>query len=160
MPFWAEGALRPFLGGHAYYLGGYAGFNQLGHFDRLTLASRIFGRLLVETEIGHVRTVLTNWGYQYGQENDTGVPSVMSQPLLLNRSPHTRDLTTSFFDRVRREELLTDWGMRTLYAVHRAVADLGFCAPQLRSPPLKWSATQGCHRCGPSGWNGGTPRRP
>lgn len=129
VPDRAEGAVRPFLCGHAYHLGEYIGFHQLGHFDRLTLACRIFGRRLVEEEIGHVRTVLTDWGYQYGKEHDKGVPSVMSQLFLLNRSPHAGDLTTALFDRVRREVLLTDGGMRVLYAVQRAVAALGFCDP-------------------------------
>ncbi|MFF3505600.1 hypothetical protein [Streptomyces sp. NPDC003247] len=87
VPDWAEGAVRPFLCGHAYHLGGFAGFHQLGRFDRLTLACRIFGRQLVEEEIGRVRAVLTGWGYQYGKEHDKGVPSVMSQLFLLNRSP-------------------------------------------------------------------------
>lgn len=59
--------------------GGYTGLHPLGHFDRLTLACRIFGRRLVEEEIGRVRRLLTDWGYQYGQEHDKGVPSVMSQ---------------------------------------------------------------------------------
>ncbi|MEU3522256.1 site-specific integrase, partial [Streptomyces sp. NPDC006654] len=99
------------------------------HFDRLSLACRVFGRRLVEEEIARVRAVLTGRGYQYGKEEDKGVPSVMSQLFLLNRSPHTGDLTTPFFDRVRREELLTDGGMRVLYAVQRAVSALGFCDP-------------------------------
>ncbi|MEU0030823.1 hypothetical protein [Streptomyces sp. NPDC006335] len=136
VPVWAEGAVRPFLCGHAYHLGGYAGFNQLGHFDRPALACRIFGRRLVEEEIKHVRTVLTGWGYRYGQEHDKGTPSVMSQLFLLNRSPHTSDLTTPLFDRVRQENLLTGEGMKVLYAVQRAVAALGFCdPPTLRSTP-------------------------
>ena len=94
MPEWAKGAVRPFLCGHAYHLGGFASFNQLGHFDRLTLARRIFGSRLVEEEIGRVCAVLTGWGYQYGREHDLGVPSVMSQLFLLNRTPRARDLAT------------------------------------------------------------------
>ncbi|WP_234441269.1 hypothetical protein [Streptomyces scabiei] len=87
MPAWAEGAVRPFVCGHAYHLGGFSGFNRLGHFDRLTLACRIFGRQLVEEEIGRVRAVLTGWGYQYGQDHDKGVPSVMSQLFRPRRGP-------------------------------------------------------------------------
>ncbi|MGX9890509.1 tyrosine-type recombinase/integrase [Streptomyces sp. NPDC002276] len=57
----------------------------------------------------------------------------MSQLFLLNRSPRSRDLTTAFFDRVRREDLLTDGGTRVLFAVQRAVAMLGHCeAPASR----------------------------
>ncbi|MFJ3308332.1 hypothetical protein ACIPSA_35700 [Streptomyces sp. NPDC086549] len=131
---WAEGAVRPFLCGHAYHLGGFAGFNRLGHFNRLTLACRVFGQQLVEEEIRRVRTVLTGWGHQYGQGHDKGVPSVMSRLFLLNRSPHSSDLTTAFFDRVGREDLLAFGGTKVLFAVQRAVAELGFCeAPALRS---------------------------
>ncbi|XDO64529.1 hypothetical protein HEP84_58105 [Streptomyces sp. RLB1-33] len=103
--------MRPTLCGYAYHLAGFTGFNQLRHFDRLALACRVFGRRLVEAEIGQVRAVLTGWGYQYGQDHGKGVPSVMSQLFLLNRnprsprSPRSSDLTTSFFDRVRREDL-------------------------------------------------------
>ncbi|MGW3941649.1 tyrosine-type recombinase/integrase [Streptomyces phaeochromogenes] len=129
VPAWAEGYVRPFLCDHAYHLGGYAGFRHLGHFDRLSLACRIFGRHLVEEKIARIRTLLTGWGYQYGKEDDKGVPSVMSQLFLLNRSPHSSDLTSQFFDRVRGEELLTEGGMRVLYAVQRAVSALGFCDP-------------------------------
>ncbi|WP_234337144.1 tyrosine-type recombinase/integrase [Streptomyces xylophagus] len=126
--------MRPSLCGYAYHLAGFTGFNRLGHFDRLALACRVFGRRLVEAEIGQVRTVLTGWGYQYGQDHDKGVPSVMSQLFLLNRSPHSGGLTTAFFDRVRREDLLTDGGTKVLFAVQRAVATLGYCeAPTLRS---------------------------
>ncbi|MER5927772.1 hypothetical protein [Streptomyces mirabilis] len=126
--------MRPPLCGYAYHLAGFTGFNRLGHFDRLALACRVFGRRLVEAEIGQVRTVLNGWGYQYGQDHDKGVPSVMSQLFLLNRSPHSSDLTNVLFDRVRREDLLTDGGTRVLFAVQRAVAALGYCeAPSLRS---------------------------
>ncbi|MFG2960815.1 hypothetical protein ACGF5O_44725 [Streptomyces sp. NPDC048291] len=158
VPDWTAGAMRPSLCGYAYHLAGFTGFNRLGHFDRLALACRVFGRHLVEDEISQVRAVLTGWGYQYGQEHDKGVPSVMSQLFLLNRSPHSSDLTTSFFDRVRRDHLLTDEGTKVLFAVQRAVATLGHCeTPALRSgaepaghtgvPPIwsewveRWTAT-------------------
>ena len=65
VPAWAEGYVRPFLCGHAYHLG-YDGFKHLGHFDRLSLACRVFGRRRVEEEITRVHTLLTGWGYQYG----------------------------------------------------------------------------------------------
>lgn len=86
-PNWTAGAVRPTLCGYAYHLAGFTGFNQLRHFDRLALACRVFGRRLVEAEIGQVRAVLTGWGYQYGQDHGKGVPSVMSQLFLLNRNP-------------------------------------------------------------------------
>ncbi|MGW3734856.1 tyrosine-type recombinase/integrase [Streptomyces sp. NPDC005148] len=146
VPDWTPGAVRPSLCGYAYHLASFTGFNQLGHFDRLALACRVFGRRLVEAEIGQVRTVLTGWGYQYGQDHDKGVPSVMSQLFLLNRSPRSSDLTTAVFDRVRQEDLLTYEGMKVLFAVQRAVAALGHCqAPALRcgAEPVDHSGVAG-----------------
>ncbi|MDQ1033177.1 integrase [Streptomyces umbrinus] len=99
-------------------------------------------------EIGRVRAVLTGWGYQYGQEHDKGVPSVMSQLFLINRSPHNSDLTTPFFDRVRREDLLTEGGMRTLFAVQRGGAALGFCDP----PALRSTSEVVSHAGAPPVW--------
>lgn len=160
VPDWAEGAVRPFLCGHAYHLGGFASFNRLGRFDRLTLACRIFGSRLVEEEVGRVRAVLTGWGYQYGREHDQGVPSVMSQLSLLNRSPHARDLATSFFDRVRREDLLTDGGTRSCSRCNGPLPPWASATLRPWARPPKWSATRGCHRSGPSGWSAGTARRP
>lgn len=159
VPDWTAGSVRPTLCGYAYHLERFTGFHRLGHFDRLSLACRVFGRHLVEAEIGQVRTVLTGWGYQYGQDHDKNVPSVLSQLFLLNRSPHSSDLTTAFFDRVRRAHLLTDESMKVLYAVQRAVAALGFCDPPPRPPALTWSATTECPQSGPNGWNAGTPPR-
>lgn len=55
---WADEAVRPYLSAHAYPLGGFNDFNQLGSFSRLTLAWRIFGRARVDAEIKRIRIVL------------------------------------------------------------------------------------------------------
>jgi hypothetical protein len=159
VPGWTAGAVRPSLCGYAYHLAGFTGFHRLGHFDRLALACRVFGRRLVEAEIGQVRTVLTGSGYQYGQDHDKGVPSVMNQLFLLNRSPRSSDLTTTFFDRVRRENLLTDGGTKVLRTrcpaapcTWRPTSTRPWCAAttrwRARSPsswPICWRS-----RCWPS----------
>lgn len=42
-PGWADDAVRPYLAAHAFLLGGFTAFYQLGGFSRLTLAWRVFG---------------------------------------------------------------------------------------------------------------------
>jgi len=41
-PAWADDAVRPYLAGHAFLLGGFTAFCQLGRLHRLTLAWRVF----------------------------------------------------------------------------------------------------------------------
>ncbi|WP_406300843.1 hypothetical protein OG948_58355 (plasmid) [Embleya sp. NBC_00888] len=103
-PGWVTDEVRPYLAAHAYLLGSFNEFHRLGGFQRLTLSWRIFGRDRVNSEIARIRAVLASWGYQLGRDDDTLLPMVVCQLLLLNRSPHLEDLDTSLFDRVRREK--------------------------------------------------------
>lgn len=128
-PGWASDEVRPYLAAYAYLLGSFNEFHQLGSIQRLTLSWRIFGRDRVNSEIARIRTVLASWGYQLGRDDDTLLPMVVCQVLLLNRSPHLEDLDTSLFDRVRREKMLDGSRLYTLHATQRAVAELGFCDP-------------------------------
>ncbi|WP_411130391.1 tyrosine-type recombinase/integrase [Streptomyces sp. x-19] len=133
VPAWAGDEVRPYLAAHAYLLGSFNEFHQLGSFQRLTLSWRIFGRDRVTGEFARIRTVLGAWGYQLGEDDDTLLPSVACQLFLLNRSPHLEDLDTALFDRVRRDRLLEGARLNTLHALQRAVAELGFCDPPLQS---------------------------
>ncbi|MFI9004640.1 tyrosine-type recombinase/integrase [Streptomyces sp. NPDC053541] len=128
-PGWVNDEVRPYLAAHAYLLGSFNEFHRLGSFQRLTLSWRVFGRGLVTSEIARIRAVLTSWGYQLGRDDDTLLPMVVCQLLLLNRSPHLEDLDTSLFDRVRSEKMLAGSQRHTLHATQRAVAELGFCDP-------------------------------
>ena len=118
-----------YLAAHAFVLGGFTAFCQLGSFSRLTLARRVFGRARVDSEIGRIRPVLAGWGYRLGRDDDQLLPMAASQVFLLNRSPHLEALSTGLFEQVRRERLLPAAQGNTLYAMQRAVADLGFCGP-------------------------------
>ncbi|MFD8818100.1 site-specific integrase, partial [Streptomyces sp. NPDC059627] len=80
-------------------------------------------------EIGRIRAVLAEWGYQLGRDDDKLLPRVACQVFLLNRSPHVEDLTAALFERIRREKLIPDLRLNTLHALHKAVAALGFCDP-------------------------------
>ncbi|WP_439681168.1 tyrosine-type recombinase/integrase [Embleya sp. MST-111070] len=128
-PGWVNDEVRPYLAAHAYLLGSFNEFHRLGSFQRLTLSWRIFGRDRVNSEIARIRAVLVSWGYQLGRDDDTLLPMVVCQLLLLNRSPHLEDLDTTLFDRVRREKMLAGSQLYTLHATQRAVAELGFCDP-------------------------------
>ncbi|MEU4583295.1 tyrosine-type recombinase/integrase [Kitasatospora aureofaciens] len=146
-PAWAGDEVRPYLAAHAYLLGSFDAFHQLGGFQRLTLSWRIFGRDRVNGEIARVRAVLGAWGYRLGQDDDTLLPMVACQLFLLNRSPHLEDLDTALFDRVRRDRLLDGSRLNTLHAMQRAVAELGFCAPPAASTGRHTSrATGGAER--------------
>jgi integrase len=128
-PDWADDAVRPHLAAHAFLLGGFNAFHRLGSFSRLTLARRVFGRDRVSSEIRRIRTVLTEWGYQLGRDEDKLLPMVACQVFLLNHSPHVDALNTGLFDRIRSEQLLTGTRLNTLHAMQRAVAHLGHCDP-------------------------------
>ncbi|WP_328411980.1 hypothetical protein [Nocardia sp. NBC_00403] len=128
-PEWAGDEVRPYLAAHAYLLGGFHDFHRLGSFQRLTLSWRIFGRDRVNCEIARLRSVLAEWGYQLGHEDDSLLPMVACQLFLLNGSPHLEDLNTELFDRFRDDRLLQGARLNTPYALQRAVATLGFCDP-------------------------------
>ena len=143
-PAWAGDEVRPYLAAHAYLLGSFSEFHAMGGFHRLRLSWRIFGQDRVTGEITRVRTVLAQWGYQLGREDDHLLPMVVCQLFLFNRSPHLEDLSTELFDRFRGDRLLKGARLNTLYATQRAVAALGFCdPPQLRTGDHSTKATGG-----------------
>jgi hypothetical protein len=147
-PSWADDAARPCLAAHAFLLGGFSAFGRLGRLGRLALARQIFGRDRVDGEIGRVRSVLADWGYQLGRDGDKLLPKVACQVFLLNRSPHIDELDTGLFDRIRSEQLLPDLQLHTLHALQRAVAHLGFC-----DPPAPRSGPRPARACGgPAEW--------
>ncbi|MGW0570315.1 tyrosine-type recombinase/integrase [Streptomyces tauricus] len=147
-PAWADDAVRPYLSAHAYLLGGFNEFHRLGSFSRLTLAWRVFGRDRVNGEIGRIRAVLAEWGYQLGRDDDKLLPMVTCQVFLLNRSPHVDDLTTALFERVRREKLIPDLRLNTLHALQKAVTALGFCDPPTPGTGRRTAKAAG----GPEAW--------
>lgn len=89
-PAWADDAVRPYLAAHAFLLGGFTNFCQLGRLRRLTLAWRVFGRDRVDGEIGRIRSVLAAWGYRLGRQDDTLLPMVACQGVPAQPQPAPR----------------------------------------------------------------------
>jgi integrase len=141
-------AARPYLAAHAYLIGGFTAFHELGSLQRLTLAHRIFSQKQVGAEVSRVREVLAGWGYRVGDEQDTLLPMVACQVFLLAGSPHLEDLDTRLFERMRAEKMLPASRGNTLYALQRAVAALGFCDPPASRTGRHSQAADG----GPAEW--------
>jgi hypothetical protein len=101
VPWPASTTVRPFTIALAYLLGEFDGFHQIGMFDRLYLAGLVFGPDTVHTTLTEVASPLGSWGYREHDGTGRPLPGTFSQFLLLNRSPHLRDLTNEAFTRLR-----------------------------------------------------------
>ncbi|WP_412566704.1 tyrosine-type recombinase/integrase [Streptomyces europaeiscabiei] len=121
---------RPFVIAYAYLLGGFTAFEQVGRFQRPTLAHRVFGESAVDAAVGKVLAVLSDWGYQ---RRPSRITSAVCQILLLNRSPRLEDLSTAALDAVRASAAMqeSEWAS-DLHGIHRAVAALGHADPPPR----------------------------
>ncbi len=130
-----ERTVRPFLVALAYLLGGFTDFQHLGMFNRLHLAQLVFGSEAVNTAMSETAAILDRWGYR-SQARDAGhqLPGVLAQALLLNRSPRLQDLGTEAFARLRAHPAAAGrQHQTTLFALQKAVADLGYCQPPVRT---------------------------
>ncbi|WP_327116426.1 tyrosine-type recombinase/integrase [Nocardia sp. NBC_01730] len=132
-PLPTESTVRPFLVALAYLLGGFTGFHRLGMFNRLHLACLIFGKPAVAEAMGDAEQVLDRWGYRISGGARTRMHGVFSQALLLNHSPGLADLSTSAFDALRAHPATDGHQGSMLYALQRAVAELGHCDPPVRT---------------------------
>jgi hypothetical protein len=125
--------VRPFLVALGYLLGGFEGFQHLGTFNRLHLATLIFGQDTVEGALGQVGEVLDQWGYRTPESAKNWMRGTFSQVLLVNRSPRLEDLTTEAFAALRTHPACHGHHGEMLFALQRAVAALGHCDPPVRS---------------------------
>jgi integrase len=131
-PGWIDGAVRPYLVAMAYLLDGFAAFEWLGPFNRVALASRVFGPPLVQQALEPIMTTLQAWGY-HSARHTTTVPGLVSALLLHNRSPYLADLTAPTIEHFRREDVACPQKGSALYGIHRAIAALSFVDPPTRS---------------------------
>ncbi len=133
-PLPAETTVRPFLVALAYLTGGFTGFQHLGMFNRLHLARLVFGSEPVDAAIGEAAAVLDQWGYRsQAREGQHRLPGVLAQALLINGSPRLQDLTTEAFARLHAHPAAAGRQHQSaLFALQKAVADLGHCQPPVR----------------------------
>lgn len=130
---WLDATVRPYMVAMAYVLGCFSAFQRLGAFNRLTLATRVFGPVPVEEAMRQILTVLQGWGYHETNSRDR-YPGLICALLLLNRSPYLADLTTPALEQFRTHEAIHHLMRSPIYAIHRAVAALGHADPPNRLP--------------------------
>lgn len=127
-----ETTVRPFAIALAYLLSGFDRFDRLGTFNRLHLARLIFSIDVVETSIAQVGRTLDTWGYRIPGLARHRLRGVLSQALLVNRSPFLEDLSTDAFALLREHPATSCYQLPILYALQRAVAALGHCEAPMR----------------------------
>ena len=128
-----ETTVRPFVVALAYLLAGFDRFEQLGTFNRLHLATLVFGADAVEGSITEVAATLDAWGYRIPGVARHQLRGVVSQALLVNRTPMLADLGNEAFARLRAHPATSDYQLPILYALQRAVAALGHCDAPVRT---------------------------
>ena len=133
-PLPTEATVRPFVMALGYLLGEFSDFQHLGNFNRLHLANLVFGAEPIEEAMSQASTVMEQWGY-LSQTSDDGryrLPGVLSQALLINRSPRLQDLSTTAFAALNAHPATSGRHPASLHALQRVVADLGHCDAPVR----------------------------
>ena len=149
-PWPVDTGIRPYRLALAYLVGGFSSLHCVGRFHRPALAWRLFGRGTVEDAAGQVSKVLSAWGY-HGTEDHW--ESALCCLLLVNRSPFLHDLTGELLQETRASKLIGTRLDITVYAIHRALASLGYATPPLsptftsgQRPARCWARQAGGYR--------------
>jgi len=133
-PLATETTVRPFVMALGYLLGEFSDYQYLGNFNRLHLANLVFGAEPVQEAMNQASKVMEQWGY-LSQTTDDGryrLPGILSQALLINRSPHLQDLSTAAFAALNAHPATSGRHPASLHALQRVVADLGYCDAPVR----------------------------
>jgi integrase len=141
---WLDATVRPYMVAIAYLLECFSAFQLLGSFNRLSLATKVFGPAVVKEAIDQVLTVLQGWGYRSATDQDK-YPGLICTLLLLNRSPYLSDLTTQALEEFRTHRAIHHLMRSPIYAIHRAVAALGYVDPPHRLPAGPEILVEGVH---------------
>ncbi len=129
-PGWIDGTVRPYVAAFAYLIGGFAGFDRLGSFNRQALAWRVFGKNLVEGPAAQVTATLQGWGYHPSDRAALGFRTVLIQSMLVNRSPLLEDMTSEALARIRADPSTAPHHARGYFhGMHRAISALGHAGP-------------------------------
>lgn len=111
----------------AYLLCPHVSLEPLLLIDPSPLAHKIFGKEVVPAAVGHLRSVLTGWGYR--QQSEAHLTTCVSYLLLKNRSPVLEHLTIELLEAAARECPLTV--RRYFFQVSRALKALGIISRTL-----------------------------
>jgi len=132
-----EAGARQYMIAAAYLLDCPLDLWALGDFKREALAGKVFGHKAIEVATSAVIGVLQGWGYS--PTGATTHAATLCELLLLNRSPHFRDLTPEYLDEFRHQVGSRERRAR-VYDVGRALAALGILATPLPRAPYSSGA--------------------
>jgi hypothetical protein len=141
---WLDATVRPYMVAIAYLLDCFSAFQLLGPFNRLSLATKVFGPTVVKEAIDQVLTVLQGWGYRGANDQDK-YRGLICTLLLLNHSPYLADLSTPALEEFRTHRAIHYLMRSPVYAIHRAVAALGYVDPPHRLPARAEVLVEGVH---------------
>lgn len=137
-PPWVDRQVRHYLIALAYLLDCFTDLRQLGNYQRLRLAEKIFGPVRIRAAVNRLATVLSGWGYQDAQTGRP-FPRVLCEILLVNRSPRLTALSPAVLEGLRTT---ANRETRTrLFQLQRALAALGLMdvpeAPVVPRPAVR-----------------------
>jgi integrase len=141
---WLDATVRSYMIAIAYLLDCFSAFQLLGPFNRLSLATKVFGPTVVKEAIDQIYAVLQGWGYRGANDQDK-YRGLICTLLLLNRSPYLADLTTPALEQFRVHRAIHYLLRSPVYAIHRAVAALGYVDPPTRLSPGPEIPVEGVH---------------
>jgi hypothetical protein len=124
----------PDVAAFAYLLGNFTDFHRIGHFNRRSLAWRVFGKAVVEDAVDQVTGILQGWGYHPTEGAVGQFRTVLIQAMLINRSPLLEDLTSEALATIRQHPTNTPHHQRGFFrGLHKALFALGHAGPPPKS---------------------------
>ena len=134
-PLWTVDS-RPFVIGLSYLVGAFTEPLQIGEFERVSLARKLFGSDAVDDAVTRITTEARALGYR--SADSWVLPCVLCEALLLARSPQLSDLTENVLGRLRLEGTPNRRRQSTIFRLHRVLASLGLVAslPWRQGPAL------------------------
>jgi len=127
-----SGETRQYMAAAGYLLGCFTDIRFMGAFNRMLLACKVFGDEAVGSAVTTIKETLNKWGY-----SPSRIESVISEVLLLNRSPYLHDLSAEKLDEFRRE--VPKSRQCHYLQISKALAALGITVPldRLEYPNIK-----------------------
>lgn len=115
--------LRQYIIAVAYLLDCFSDFQALGGIEMACLAGKVFGQDTIEASMAPVLAVNAQWGYS--PKDEPAFCSVIAEVLLLNRSPHLRDLSLSLLEQVHEHMTPVPRRRAMIYRLSRMLVHLG-----------------------------------